>query len=683
MNNQEKQDSNIRYVSQVVGRTFEEWKTGWQYNRDSHLIDGCDPGGAFHPDERWLGDWVTISAPTGSGKTQFILRHLVEYAYSNGVKILYLVNRKVLKKQLDNEIREMNKNLIYNIDDVISVNTYQCIEQQLKESRRKNKGVENWGFMGYDYSHIIFDEVHYFYSDALFNTSTYQSYEFLIYNFRESIKIFLSATMENIIDRIHEDRNHIIEKCAEYNVNLLPNPDIEIPKNAVERNARTPQLISYKVLGNMDNVQVRIVSDDDKLVEIAACSDSKWLIFVESKKHGNELLQSFKKAFGADEESDDLESEVIDENNDVVFLDAKYEKLERANETVTDIVQKKWLNKKIVITTSVLDTGISIHDSELRHIVIMADNRETFLQMLGRKRRGDEKLLLCIYKRNATYFKSKLSQMQELNLFYKECESNITKLEEERRLSQLALNLEWGYNDVQNRNVRLVREFQKILEKTKNNDTKGLSGFCEKYMNTLCEVDNDRYNDDMIHYIDQRRKHSVINRSYLLENILGNERKYMCARKLLTEINGEFVVNSFSVQKMMNNIFNYNRIIENFERDEDAFIREQMKWLGKADIEIDRIIESHYKEVERQFAEKVLEYAAKGEITESEMIDFKLDDKDMIWSLMEKFCIKLSKSSIGKKDRPISQDNMNLLLEQCGIPYEYVSKKKICQFIKK
>ncbi|MFI3176199.1 MAG: DEAD/DEAH box helicase family protein [Eubacteriales bacterium] len=180
-----------------------------------------------------------------------MLRHLVEYAYSNGVKILYLVNRKVLKKQLDNEIREMNKNLVFNIDDVISVNTYQCIEQQLKESRRKNKGVENWGFRGYDYSYIIFDEIHYFYSDSLFNANTYQSYEFLINSFSGSIKIFLSATMENIIDRIREDRNSIMEEFVKYNVGLLPNPDFEIPKNAVERNARNPQLISYKVLGNM------------------------------------------------------------------------------------------------------------------------------------------------------------------------------------------------------------------------------------------------------------------------------------------------------------------------------------------------------------------------------------------------------------------------------------------------
>ncbi|MFI3176200.1 MAG: hypothetical protein R3Y67_01755 [Eubacteriales bacterium] len=65
MDNQEKQDSNIQYVSQVVGRTFKEWKTGGQYNCESH---GGFPS-SFNSDEKWLGDWVTVSAPTGSGKT--------------------------------------------------------------------------------------------------------------------------------------------------------------------------------------------------------------------------------------------------------------------------------------------------------------------------------------------------------------------------------------------------------------------------------------------------------------------------------------------------------------------------------------------------------------------------------------------------------------------------------------
>ncbi len=49
-----------------------------------------------------------------------------------------------------------------------------------------------------------------------------------------------------------------------------------------------------------------------------------------------------------------------------------------------------------------MDNGISLEDEYLRNIVIMADTKETFIQMLGRKRikNNNEKLNLYILKRD-------------------------------------------------------------------------------------------------------------------------------------------------------------------------------------------------------------------------------------------------------------------------------------------
>ena len=46
---------------------------------------------------------VIIDCPTGSGKSYFIFETLLDYAISNRKRILYLVNRKVLSAQLDEQ----------------------------------------------------------------------------------------------------------------------------------------------------------------------------------------------------------------------------------------------------------------------------------------------------------------------------------------------------------------------------------------------------------------------------------------------------------------------------------------------------------------------------------------------------------------------------------------------------
>ena len=46
---------------------------------------------------------------------------------------------------------------------------------------------------------------------------------------------------------------------------------------------------------------------------------------------------------------------------------------------------------QVLVCTAVLDSGCNMNDSSLRNIVVMTDDRVSFIQMIGRKRRMDKK----------------------------------------------------------------------------------------------------------------------------------------------------------------------------------------------------------------------------------------------------------------------------------------------------
>ncbi len=81
---------------------------------------------------------IYIKAPTGSGKTSFVLHKLVGWIMGDQLgknvqhvkkSILYLVNRRVLREQIMREIDELSiyyhANGRFNFDELITVSSYQ------------------------------------------------------------------------------------------------------------------------------------------------------------------------------------------------------------------------------------------------------------------------------------------------------------------------------------------------------------------------------------------------------------------------------------------------------------------------------------------------------------------------------------------------------------------------------
>ena len=70
----------MKWVSERIGEEYKKWESG---------------------------SMVFIASPTGSGKTQFILKTLLPYFSKENKKILYLVNRRILKKQMEEDISKL------------------------------------------------------------------------------------------------------------------------------------------------------------------------------------------------------------------------------------------------------------------------------------------------------------------------------------------------------------------------------------------------------------------------------------------------------------------------------------------------------------------------------------------------------------------------------------------------
>lgn len=112
------------------------------------------------------------------------------------------------------------------------------------------------------------------------------------------------------------------------------------------------------------HISLRFFSHWDTILgSILNASDSnKWLIFVNQKETGRDLKKQ-------------LSSTLAD------FIHAA-----SSSDTIRTLTRRQCFDQKVLISTSVIDNGISIHDSLLKNIVLDFVDYIELVQMLGRKR---------------------------------------------------------------------------------------------------------------------------------------------------------------------------------------------------------------------------------------------------------------------------------------------------------
>ncbi|WP_299831333.1 DEAD/DEAH box helicase family protein [uncultured Metabacillus sp.] len=286
-------------------------------------------------------DIVTIKAGTGRGKSYFIKNNLHALAKKDNKKILFLLHRTNCINQFQQEIISDNK------QDTIHIKSYQHIEALIKKNKQFDFTL---------YKYIVCDEFHYFMSDAAFNKTTDMSLNTILEQ-SDKIRLFMSATGDYMKKYIN-------------NYKKLNTIDYEIP-------------LDYSFIDNLT-----LFTKDttlDTFMKDAIRTNQKGIFFIQSAKKAYELYKKYEKhcLFNCSQNNKEYYKHVNTDKINNMLLNEKFDEL-------------------ILITTTCLDTGVNIHDKELKHIVCDVRDIGTIIQCIGRKRLSKDDNKLNVYIKSLT-----------------------------------------------------------------------------------------------------------------------------------------------------------------------------------------------------------------------------------------------------------------------------------------
>lgn len=270
--------------------------------------------------KKWQnGNRILITSQTGSGKSEFIKNNLYQYAKESNKKILLLSNRNLLKNQ---NIFDIGDKV-----DLITAKNYQELEVRILEGKDLDKL-----FAPYDY--VVYDEVHYMFSDSLFNRNTDLLLVPIKNTPKDKVFIFITATPEALIDF-----------QPEYNFQYTTDYDYSYIKNIVFYNHSA---IAESILQNIPY-------------------EEKAICFLSNAQEALDLSNKF------------LDSAFICSVSNSLYPKA-------STKTMQEIVEKSSFDVRLLFSTKVLDNGVNIKDDKVKHIIIDMLDPISFIQCLGRKR---------------------------------------------------------------------------------------------------------------------------------------------------------------------------------------------------------------------------------------------------------------------------------------------------------
>lgn len=317
--------------------------------------------------QKWKpNDKIFISSPTGTGKTYFILNVLLPYAYQKEKQILYLVNRRILKQQLE---RELSREL-FEVRYHIKIELYQTIEKGMSDIRYNGYRSVLLEYKDYDY--VICDECHYFLADSNYNTNTGLSFRCIqdIFSFSNKIRIFLSATICDVKDYIiSDDEKRLFQKTFYYGFHW---------KNTIGVNgANKGKEWNYEIPCNYDYLDIHIINKEDEISDLVMNGNGKWLIFVDSINLGKELQEALRNKWKhSDDEADKkvimLSSDYYDKilknfdcDGEDAFLKEQLRWLGKSEKEIGDIIARSKISREEKSRQAVLEKFEEIQNTEM------------------------------------------------------------------------------------------------------------------------------------------------------------------------------------------------------------------------------------------------------------------------------------------------------------------------------
>lgn len=607
MKNDTTEDNGKLYLSHIIRDEYKSWK--------QHNI-------------------IVINAPTGCGKTHFCLNTYLKYLESKNQNMLYLVNRSILKKQLLEEVNFISNRTTltnenpYPLKSHIYIDTYQNIEKSLSVGKDLSDVL-------FKYDVVVYDEAHYFFSDSNFNPYTKLSYDYLRFIFKDKIQIFMSATMNNILP--------FLQKYAPYN-NFSSNPMATVYKTY-----EFPKCYSY--------INLKWFSDRNKLLDIIKNSLSqkeKWLIFVDSKSYGQDLYKALKET-----------KNITSEN--IVYIDTDYKKNESAYNAVDKLSKDNFIEKNIIITTSVMDNGISFHDTALRNIVIFADTEEEFIQMLGRKRQDEKPVTVYVWFHNIKHFTHRLNNVRNNISVYNKCSENICSTYPTTFVNYAAKSCGLSYDDKPALNtVELyLYKIKNILEINKSSQA-NINIFDIGMQINPIDSQNAR---EYINYVNMINR--LAHRQQIFFNsLLQDDFFYSSCKSFIYSYMGIISINQFSFERLIMLEDFYQNMIKELKNDPLAFAKQVCKWLNLPEENFINIenIETDHRNALIQIIEKYIDIdlnSDQNQQLKKEMIP------DMKYYLTtENGFNETECKNLTQNERNITAQKFNRICIAANLPYE-------------
>ena len=342
---------------------------------------------------------ILISAPTGCGKTHYVCQNLVKQVQAFDGYVLILTNRSALALQEKYSLvntpggwipSSANLTALSVFEGAIVLN-YQGVLAQIQELKK------------YPIRAIVFDEIHFLCTDAMFNTYTQIIYQQILRNFFHAKRIYLSATPEDVRPIIAYEEKLLLNRIMGQPNGIAQISQGRQPYSTIkEYTMNRTRAMNLELFDEWAQLEKEILSDGSK---------EKWVVFTSSKEEGKQLKKRLNRGRKIAE-----------------YFDAFYK--EQHSQAFRDLARTERFQSKVLISTSVLDNGVNFHDDLLKHVVVDSRDKVQIIQMVGRKRLRDGESL-TIHIKNTTE---------------KEIRSEITVLEAKQRLlRELAVQPEYAF----------------------------------------------------------------------------------------------------------------------------------------------------------------------------------------------------------------------------------------------
>jgi|GEM_PF-3199808 len=356
---------------------------------------------------------VLIAAPTGMGKTHYVIDILIPHILKNrpGKNILLASNRlaisvqqkrTIMKITRDKDVGDYTDEGMRKLSDLgggrIKIMTLQAMETLIRDASKKDvntadekKRVEGLNAWCQDLELVVIDEAHYFTSDCLFNCGAPWLLNKIPSVFAHANRLYLTATPGDVLTPLAEAEWAAIQERI-----TLERIAAATSNNTIRNPLECAKLTFYDFPRNVNkHISVRYFRKIETIIkeiqENTTKTKDSWLIFTTSMKKGEELSIKLGKR--------------------ALFLSAENKRSDEFNK----LVVTERLPSQIVIATKVLDCGVNISDDTLKHIVILEEDYTTFIQELGRKRcKNNERITLYVKAVGAKRFQKLRKENAEL-----------------------------------------------------------------------------------------------------------------------------------------------------------------------------------------------------------------------------------------------------------------------------